>query len=851
MKDFSRKIAKAVLSPREDIDERLTTGTEGGGEDVYEVVERYKQELEQIISTLAPTYRTTGSSGGPPRSRSVRKAWEEAPSPGSDSNPTSQAKPKSKGRSKGERTRMADHGEDEVDERELRRYQESLYRSSKAGRGGDEPYYEREDEDDVADSSATHHAGEKSNPHHGTAEAEDRVFETVYNFGKQVNDFKERMEGGDPRRGSQGAGGPPTVEANLTEDYFFEMDDASDAEDHEDDDDDDDEDDEEEEAPGGRKDAERGGMEGFGAAGSAELASRSYNVGRDRNVHIHPSLALSGGHAMLTEDEVHSSLSEQNGQVSVNAVELDAIQQELQGLREWKQNAEESITRLHHQLNISHQAVFDLTEKMRLVIEEQKSVRQELRYQFASHGKAEAKMEPASRDLGLDPRGHHRHHHHHVGREDPFRPSRRKEADHDHRGGASEAQAAEPLQKHIEEVKAKVVRESRDSRQGRDPGMAKKFQGLSPRKEGRKQKAKMAAQGKAKASTSSQVGGGGPGLASPSEIIDRVPKSLEGALEAVHALRPFDGGMSAPSSQLQGPLDMGPEMDHSMTSASDASQDDPMDSDSDSLESPAPPGPSAPSGVDPVRPKMARGRPKTAQDKANEVELDRQWSLEHYLEANGHSGHLPDREAAGMMSERDFGVTDPSQGPNARDGHGGVHNIVLPSRGQGRGQQQQQEKKTKDYWLEEMLGVLDQEFLAMQDQFRHDPDPIEGSPKRAKGGRRGQGGAGVAGHGTGGSAGGAGKTKSILRTKAKGGQGPKTKGGKAGGHGHGGQGRGKKKKFTFAESLGNWKSGLRGSQGGPARPKSATAAAAAAKKRRAAKGKQARPKTASRYMRTT
>ena len=77
------------------------------------------------------------------------------------------------------------------------------------------------------------------------------------------------------------------------------------------------------------------------------------------------------------------------------------------------------------------------------------------------------------------------------------------------------------------------------------------------------------------------------------------------------------------------------------------------------------------------------------------------------------------------------------------------------------------------------------------------------------------------------------------------------KGGKAGGHG-GGQGHGgKKKKFTFAESLGNWKSGLRGSQGGATRPKSATAAAAAAKKRRAAKGKQARPKTASRYMRTT
>ena len=100
LKDFSRKIAKAVLSPREDIDERLTIGTEGG-EDVYEVVERYKKELEQIISTLAPTHRTTGSSGGPPRSRSVRKAWEEAPSPGSDLKTTS----RTKGRSKGERTR--------------------------------------------------------------------------------------------------------------------------------------------------------------------------------------------------------------------------------------------------------------------------------------------------------------------------------------------------------------------------------------------------------------------------------------------------------------------------------------------------------------------------------------------------------------------------------------------------------------------------------------------------------------------------------------------------------------------------------------------------------------------------
>ena len=58
--DFSRKVAKAVLSPREDIDVAIGTGDhgEGGSEvkeaDVYEVVDRYKQELEEIISNLKP-----------------------------------------------------------------------------------------------------------------------------------------------------------------------------------------------------------------------------------------------------------------------------------------------------------------------------------------------------------------------------------------------------------------------------------------------------------------------------------------------------------------------------------------------------------------------------------------------------------------------------------------------------------------------------------------------------------------------------------------------------------------------------------------------------------------------------
>ena len=56
VKEFSRKIAKAVLSPSEDIDERFAgEGGEGGvGEDVdvYEVVDRYKQELEDKVRGL-------------------------------------------------------------------------------------------------------------------------------------------------------------------------------------------------------------------------------------------------------------------------------------------------------------------------------------------------------------------------------------------------------------------------------------------------------------------------------------------------------------------------------------------------------------------------------------------------------------------------------------------------------------------------------------------------------------------------------------------------------------------------------------------------------------------------------
>ena len=76
--DFSRKVAKAVLSPREDIDVAIGTGDhgEGGSEveeaDVYEVVDRYKQELEEIISNLKPQGR--GVAGVASR-KPVRRAW--------------------------------------------------------------------------------------------------------------------------------------------------------------------------------------------------------------------------------------------------------------------------------------------------------------------------------------------------------------------------------------------------------------------------------------------------------------------------------------------------------------------------------------------------------------------------------------------------------------------------------------------------------------------------------------------------------------------------------------------------------------------------------------------------------
>ena len=76
--DFSRKVAKAVLSPREDIDVAIGTGDhgEGGSEveeaDVYEVVDRYKQELEEIISNLKPQGR--GAAGVASR-KPVRRAW--------------------------------------------------------------------------------------------------------------------------------------------------------------------------------------------------------------------------------------------------------------------------------------------------------------------------------------------------------------------------------------------------------------------------------------------------------------------------------------------------------------------------------------------------------------------------------------------------------------------------------------------------------------------------------------------------------------------------------------------------------------------------------------------------------
>ncbi|UPR04298.1 hypothetical protein HOP50_15g76350 [Chloropicon primus] len=799
VKNFSRKIAKAVLSPREDLDDTLAmasgsqedgAGGDSGEEvDVYEVVDRYKQELEDIISTLAPSMRAKrGGSGG------VKKAWGEETEGGV-----------SLVGSKGKKspTKSSGHGDtDNVDEKELRRYQRSLLEDQRRGGGG------LEEEEEVGQ----------------------RVFDTVSNFSKDVANFKERVGRG------QGQG-PPTVEANLTEDFFFEMP-GQEGHDHdhdrrhnhnEEEEEEEEEDHTDEVGELDREDrrmSEIEGMEGFGAAGSAELASRSYGkVGRDRNGHsIHPGHHANGrrgdyggDHDRLEMDEgghqasFMQEFSGQNGQVSVNAVELDAIQQELRELREWKQTAEESISRLHHQLAMSQQAVFDLTEKMGLVIEEQKSVRSELQYR--SH--AASKAHPVRRES--------EEYHHHSSLEDteekmdmmPSRDGRtlrksrgasslgRRErergapADHGYEQThafkhpkASSLDPGQDLHKYIEEVKAKVASEP----QAQLSSKAKA--GLPTRKEGggRKAKTKLRSKhGQASSSSGSQLAASASGAGKlKSVIIDRVPKSLEVALEAVHALRPFDGGMSAPSSQLQGPLDMG-----DMSDMEDHSEVSSMSEESDVV--------------------MEQER---LADEKREMELNRQWSLEHYLGpgAGPRKFHSMECERQAEHHQHEYEDRGGVDGGGGVDATSGAHapQVIPP--------------KPKDYWLEEMLGAIDQEFHSLREEQSHEGSYELSSPSR--GGKKRSGGL-------------LRKSKaspsSKMQVKAKVDTGlvglkkkPKAKAGAS-----------SKKKLTFAESLGDWKTGLRGARhDGSERPKSAKP------KKRVAKAKK-RPATASRYMKTT
>lgn len=540
MAEVQRKIAKAALSPREREDEQ--PGGAASDQDVYQVVERYKHELEQIISTLAPTLRSGGisalrSKGKGSRASPSSRPPKQSPSPGhthaTSTSVNGKGPKKAWGLSseeEGEEQKLGSSsnvgsgsvgggigigigstggGDLDLGERELRRYQESLYRS-----GGQGDYYEDE-------------RGEE-----GEAEGEgDLEVEQVH---VDVVDLQTEKE-----------------------------------------------------------------MEGFGAAGSAELASRSYDVGRDG---------------------------------SVNAVELDAIQEELQGLREWKQNAEESISQLH-------QTVFDLTEKMKLMIEDQKSLRAELQYMASQKHVA--------------PQKHVATHAHAQKHFVPFFKA----------GGSELGQASEPVQKYVEEMANNVRKVGKER---------------NVRKDSRK----------------------GKGVG--------VPKSLEGALEAVHALRPFDGGMSAPSSQLQG--------------------------------------------------------------SASSEELDRQWSLDHYLSRGSGSGSTSPAEDE-----------QPShQIPHKRE-------------------------NSLDHYLSQRLAELDDSYndLVIRSKAADEEKGSEGrdrakmkaSPKKTKGAKKGKGGK-------------------------------------------------KKKKYTFAESLGNWKSGLRTSSSAAERPKSAAARPQAKKKTKA----KARPTTASRYM---
>ena len=164
-------------------------------------------------------------------------------------------------------------------------------------------------------------------------------------FGRDVESFRERVVGTKQQE-------PPTVQADLTDDFFFEM--------------------REEEGEGedegvdegggvegeGRHDLRRsrdgGDMEGFGAAG-ARSSPQVIRPGRQR-------LAHSGRPVLRGEQPRRRRRGRARGPpphhrhhpsyVSVNAVELDAIQQELQALREWKREAEDSLARMHDQLEM-------------------------------------------------------------------------------------------------------------------------------------------------------------------------------------------------------------------------------------------------------------------------------------------------------------------------------------------------------------------------------------------------------------------------------------------------------------------------------------------------------------------
>ena len=347
--------------------------------------------------------------------------------------------------------------------------------------------------------------------------------------------------------------------------------------------------------------------EGFGAAGSAELASRSYAGGpggalgsplrpsplggaaspgradprlhaaaRPGSRHAPPSLRRSpegglsvglgagtgsvgvGSPTMGSAHAHHGALSspapDVHGRVSVNAVELDALHQELAALLQWKQNAEDTMGRLHHQLGMSHQLIFELTESVRALSDQQRQLGDSvlglnLHASYpamggvGSHGEGQGYKEAAA-TMGGGAMG--------AGALGQGARGRAMRAD-----AASMAEAGAPATNGapLAGPGAAVLSGSGGLRPSLSP--------MGLRKMGKKAKAKASkAKEHAKHAGGVARGGAGPGATAGGAgalLMGRVPQSLEKALEAVHALRPFDGGASAPSSQLamQKPFDMG------------------------------------------------------------------------------------------------------------------------------------------------------------------------------------------------------------------------------------------------------------------------------------------------------